>query len=205
MAHRYPHQNFPAVSGSAWRWPGRWPSSRKCCCSTSRSGRSTPRSARNFGNGSGGCTTEIHLTSVFVTHDQDEALELADRVLVMNEGRIEQIGTPDDVLSQSGDGIRREISRAGQFLPRALGRRQSPFRHAGARLAGICRRADAGGPCLIRPHELDLSVERAGRRPFRPSSRGFHSARPDARNRSPGVVGRAALRQRDDAKIAIVR
>ena len=41
---------------------------------------------------------EIHLTSVFVTHDQDEALELADRVLVMNHGRIEQIGTPDDVF-----------------------------------------------------------------------------------------------------------
>ena len=41
---------------------------------------------------------EIHLTSVFVTHDQDEALELADRVLVMNAGRIEQIGTPDEVF-----------------------------------------------------------------------------------------------------------
>ena len=41
---------------------------------------------------------EIHLTSVFVTHDQDEALELADRVPVMNEGRIEQIGTPDEVF-----------------------------------------------------------------------------------------------------------
>ena len=41
---------------------------------------------------------EIHLTSVFVTHDQDEAMELADRVVVMNQGRIEQIGTPDDVF-----------------------------------------------------------------------------------------------------------
>ena len=41
---------------------------------------------------------EIHLTSVFVTHDQDEALELADRVAVMNHGKIEQIGTPDEVF-----------------------------------------------------------------------------------------------------------
>ncbi|MGI6401098.1 MAG: sulfate/molybdate ABC transporter ATP-binding protein [Thermoguttaceae bacterium] len=41
---------------------------------------------------------EIHLTSVFVTHDQDEALELADRVAVMNCGKIEQVGTPDEVF-----------------------------------------------------------------------------------------------------------
>ena len=40
---------------------------------------------------------EIHVTSVFVTHDQEEALEVADRVVVLNEGRIEQVGTPDYV------------------------------------------------------------------------------------------------------------
>ena len=40
---------------------------------------------------------EIHVTSVFVTHDQEEAFEVADRVVVMNRGRIEQIGTPDEV------------------------------------------------------------------------------------------------------------
>jgi sulfate transport system ATP-binding protein len=40
---------------------------------------------------------EVHVTSVFVTHDQEEALEVADRVVVMNHGRIEQIGTPADI------------------------------------------------------------------------------------------------------------
>jgi sulfate/thiosulfate transport system ATP-binding protein len=40
---------------------------------------------------------ELKITSVFVTHDQEEALEVADRVVLMNEGRIEQVGTPDEV------------------------------------------------------------------------------------------------------------
>jgi sulfate/thiosulfate transport system ATP-binding protein len=40
---------------------------------------------------------QIRVTSVFVTHDQDEALELGNRVVVMNSGRIEQVGTPDQV------------------------------------------------------------------------------------------------------------
>jgi sulfate/thiosulfate transport system ATP-binding protein len=42
---------------------------------------------------------EIHITSVFVTHDQEEALEVADRVVVMNEGKIEQVGSPDEVYN----------------------------------------------------------------------------------------------------------
>jgi len=40
---------------------------------------------------------ELHVTSIFVTHDQEEALEVADRVVVMNHGRIEQTGTPQEV------------------------------------------------------------------------------------------------------------
>jgi len=41
---------------------------------------------------------EIHITSVFVTHDQEEALEVADRIVVMNGGKIEQEGTPEELF-----------------------------------------------------------------------------------------------------------
>lgn len=40
---------------------------------------------------------ELHITSIFVTHDQEEALEVADRVVLMNQGNVEQIGSPDEV------------------------------------------------------------------------------------------------------------
>lgn len=43
---------------------------------------------------------EIHVTSIFVTHDQEEALEVADRVVLMNHGSVEQIGTPDEVYDR---------------------------------------------------------------------------------------------------------
>lgn len=43
---------------------------------------------------------ELHVTSIFVTHDQEEALEVADRVVLMNQGRVEQLGPPQEVYRQ---------------------------------------------------------------------------------------------------------
>lgn len=48
---------------------------------------------------------EIHITSIFVTHDQEEAMEVSDRVVVMNNGRIEQAGTPEQVYHQPASGF----------------------------------------------------------------------------------------------------
>ncbi|VXC19194.1 sulfate/molybdate ABC transporter ATP-binding protein [Nocardioides sp. AX2bis] len=43
---------------------------------------------------------EVHVTTVFVTHDQEEALEVADEIVVINEGRVEQVGTPDQLYDE---------------------------------------------------------------------------------------------------------
>jgi sulfate transport system ATP-binding protein len=54
---------------------------------------------------------EIHLTSVFVTHDQEEALDLADRVVIINRGVIEQDGTAEDVLKRPATDFVRDFFR----------------------------------------------------------------------------------------------
>ena len=55
---------------------------------------------------------QTHLTSLFVTHDQDEAFELADRVVVFNEGRIQQTGTPAELRENPSNAFVREFLEA---------------------------------------------------------------------------------------------
>ena len=61
---------------------------------------------------------ELGVTALFVTHDQDEAFALADRVVIMRDGRIEQVGAPQDVWRTSRDRVRRPLPRLRQRLRR---------------------------------------------------------------------------------------
>jgi sulfate transport system ATP-binding protein len=83
---------------------------------------------------------EMHVTSVFVTHDQEEAMEVADRIVVMNRGRIEQQGRPDEVYDHP----------ATPFVLQFLGD-VNLFR---GRLGGGA--GQAGDVSFVRPHELDV-------------------------------------------------
>jgi sulfate transport system ATP-binding protein len=56
---------------------------------------------------------EIRLTSLFVTHDQEEAFEVADRVVLLNAGRVEQIGTPRELLESPVSDFVRDFVRPG--------------------------------------------------------------------------------------------
>ena len=73
---------------------------------------------------------EMHVTTVFVTHDQEEALEVADSLVVINQGRIEQIGSPDDLYDRP----------ANDFVQSFLG----PVTQFGGR--------------LVRPHDIDVAT-----------------------------------------------
>jgi sulfate/thiosulfate transport system ATP-binding protein len=74
---------------------------------------------------------EVHVTTVLVTHDQEEAMDVADRIVVLNEGRIEQAGTPRELYDRPANG----------FVMSFLG----PV----ARL----------GEALVRPHDLRVTAE----------------------------------------------
>ena len=57
---------------------------------------------------------EFNLTMVYVTHDQKEAFQMSDRVAVMNKGRIEQIGTPHEILKQPATAFVEDFIRSGE-------------------------------------------------------------------------------------------
>ncbi len=81
---------FPAASSSAWRWRARWPPSRPCCCSTSRSRPwMRPRALRTR-HELRRILLESGVPSIVVTHDRMEAMALGDWMAVMVEGRIRQ-------------------------------------------------------------------------------------------------------------------
>ena len=76
---------------------------------------------------------EVHVTTILVTHDQEEAMEVADRIVVMNHGRIEQVGTPRELYDRP----------ANDFVMGFLG--------------PVTRLGDA----LVRPHDLASAPSRA--------------------------------------------
>ena len=77
----------PAASGNAWRWAGRSSASRGCSSWTSRSRTSTPSCGRRCGPRSGSSTRRSASTTIYVTHDQVEAMTLGQRVAVMRKRR----------------------------------------------------------------------------------------------------------------------
>ena len=95
---------------------------------------------------------EMHIASVFVTHDQEEALEVADRVVVMNQGRIEQTGTPDQVYS----------APASPFVYRFLGNVNVFHSRIHGQWAEVDRTTQSGKDealAFVRPHDIEISKD----------------------------------------------
>ena len=103
---------------------------------------------------------EMGLTSVFVTHDQEEALELADRVVVMSNGKIEQVGTPDEVYENPATPFVYEFLGHVNRMPVTVARGRARVWHqefgveSGEEAAPV--ELLGRGQAYIRPEDIDI-------------------------------------------------
>lgn len=126
---------------------------------------------------------EIHVSTVFVTHDQEEALEVADRVVVMNHGRVEQVGSGDEVYQQPASPF--VCAFMGQ-VNRLRGRVEAGHTW----VAGLALPAPRGGApegtaveLHVRPHEWTVSRSRPGEAAWRGRLLSLEHVGPEARLR----------------------
>src|SRR5262245_10101472 len=101
---------------------------------------------------------ELHITSIFVTHDQDEAIEVADRIVLMNKGRVEQTGTTEEVYERPATAFAYSFLGAVNRFP---GRLDGHNLRVGNATVPLAECPCAHGEEVIafaRPHELDIVV-----------------------------------------------
>jgi len=121
---------------------------------------------------------EIHVTSVFVTHDQEEAFEVADRVVIMSQGRIEQAGSPAEIFEHPANPFVMDFLgnvnvfhgsvRRGRATLGSLEVAYPDYPHDEARAA----------TAFIRSHELEILRERNGRQSLEAKVVHVNPARP---------------------------
>jgi sulfate transport system ATP-binding protein len=116
---------------------------------------------------------EINLTTIFVTHDQEEALEIADEVVIMNQAKIEQIGTPQQVYDRPASPF------VYEFLGNVNVLRAAAVAAAGApaRLTGL----HSNGRVYVRPHDIEVIPHESGVPGITAVLRYIHAAGPQAR------------------------
>jgi sulfate transport system ATP-binding protein len=99
---------------------------------------------------------ELHISSIFVTHDQEEALEVSDRIVLINKGRVEQIGTPKQIYEQPATAFAFGfIGAANEFRGRVEG---DYVRVGGERLLHNVGHLTDGQEVIafVRPHETEI-------------------------------------------------
>ena len=166
-----------AASSSASRWRARSSPTPRSCFSTSRSARSTRICASACSSSCAQMQHRLGITSILVTHDQEEALTMSDRVAVMSDGQVIQIGTPTDIYERprnrfvaeflgtanicgrhrdrSGDGAmlaRRVLGRARRQARRSSAEvlLRTGRRHSARRAAGAASRSVRSSPAQCR-------------------------------------------------------
>jgi sulfate transport system ATP-binding protein len=124
---------------------------------------------------------ELHVTSIFVTHDQEEALELANRVVVLNEGKIEQIGTPEELYHNPATPfVNNFLGNVNLFHGRIENGRVY-IRGTSIPVNGCADLAHANGKdamVYVRPHLLEIHLQPIAKGSFAATVRHINAAGP---------------------------
>ncbi len=134
---------------------------------------------------------EIHITSVFVTHDQEEALEVADTVVVMNGGRIAQAGTPQEIYEHPSSAFVCDfLGNLNIFEARIEGRTA----HIGSGTMDLPRPLSESAEralVYVRPHQMEISLLPDGRNQLRARVAHINAAGPLAKVELVAAEGRS--------------
>ena len=143
---------------------------------------------------------DIHLTSVFVTHDQEEALEVSDRVVVMNRGVIEQVGRPEEIYEHPASPFVTQFLGDMNLFHGRVGANHVEIGDYAHPLDGQAPAGKGEASVYIRPHDLEISRE-AGQALATGTIEHIHSVGPivrvELRRQGSGELIDAAL-TRDD-------
>jgi sulfate transport system ATP-binding protein len=121
---------------------------------------------------------EIHVTSVFVTHDQEEAFEVADRVVIMNKGRIEQAGTPHEIFEQPANPFVMDfLGNVNVFHGRVQAGR-AELGSLAIDYPEYSGKESRAATAFVRSHELDIQRVRNGRPALKANVININPARP---------------------------
>jgi sulfate transport system ATP-binding protein len=136
---------------------------------------------------------ETHATTLLVTHDQDEALEVADRVVVMNQSRVEQIGTPEEVFRHpASEFVLDFLGNVNLFHGRieqgkaVFGQMVVEQPHAAAAAAD-----GHSARLFVRPHDMDINTEQNGQLSLRAHVLRVRAAGPQVRVELHAETGEA--------------
>jgi len=121
---------------------------------------------------------ELHITSVFVTHDQEEALEVADRIVVMNHGQVEQIGTPQEVYDKPATPfVYKFLGNVNLFHSR-VHEGQAHIGDLSLDIDTFKETQDSPAVAYVRPHDIEIETTNNGKPAFEATVSYIHSLGP---------------------------
>jgi sulfate transport system ATP-binding protein len=124
---------------------------------------------------------EIHVTSVFVTHDQEEAFEVADHVVVMNQGRVEQTGTPLEVFERPANSFVMDFLGNVNVFHARLQNGRAQVGSLEVAFPEYPHHEERAATLYVRPHELQIERSPNGGGSMRARIDRIHAAGPVAK------------------------